>query len=118
MDFVRHFQQVDHDLLRPSGSYVGVKSMPDDARMEKDSDDGDAPASSSEMIRDCPEDFGDEAEDLPEGLDIDDFFPDTVDDIEKGERSADTRESNYLLMDEKKYLKSSIISSLLTSNWS
>jgi hypothetical protein len=35
-DLVHEFKKANHDILRPTGDYVGIKATPDDARSEEE----------------------------------------------------------------------------------
>ncbi|THH13601.1 hypothetical protein EW146_g6638 [Bondarzewia mesenterica] len=56
---------------------------------------------------------GDYNDDIPEGMGIEDFLPDTVEDIEEGAVSEQV--DKFLIMDGKKFLKASIVMPYLTS---
>ncbi|KAI0043508.1 hypothetical protein FA95DRAFT_1681862, partial [Auriscalpium vulgare] len=53
-------------------------------------------------------------DDMPEGLDLDDFLPNTTGEIDTG--TIPENLTQYIEIEEKKYLKSSVVTSLLTSN--
>jgi hypothetical protein len=86
--------------LRPKGAYIGVSEEPGDARSEAE-----APLASGEAL-DNPEPV--EFDDLPEGMDLEDLLEATEDDTVK--------EDTFLMVEGKKYHKSSIVTACLTSN--
>lgn len=210
VDFEEVFSKLNHDLLRPTGDYVGVRMTADDARSEEETslealaeptaDDVHAadlvaptqpeiaaamdneltslPAmhndineehttidytegSQAEVVEDeegsnsgdsgtdenddqgegmilggirwasRDEDDNEAFEDIPEGPDIDDFFPDSIESLHESPTSplpssSSTQETPslqdifeiFLMIEGRKYLKSSIVASYLSSNWS
>ncbi|THH26610.1 hypothetical protein EUX98_g7582 [Antrodiella citrinella] len=113
-DFVALFAKPNHDLLRPEGEYVGVHLTEDDRRTE----DPEPTIPDIEKPLEGDSDKTDEADDdlhddLPEGMDIDDFLPDTMDAMDRGEDSDNMKQ--VIMVEGKKYLKASVVSSLLSS---
>ncbi|GBE89048.1 hypothetical protein SCP_1500500 [Sparassis crispa] len=127
VDFDALFGREGYDLLRPSGSYVGVKYDPDDARTENPVEGSTVPvpmnvtpgshstdtAGDSDDRREAVDD-SETFDDVPEGMDLDDFMPDTEDD--SGTDKPSFHSDQFLLIEGKTYLKSSVVTSLLTSN--
>ncbi|KAH9922494.1 uncharacterized protein B0H18DRAFT_1212572 [Fomitopsis serialis] len=107
------YTQTDCDLLRPGGTYVGVKYDPDDDRTDADES---AVPSSDNNNTESPVPDEDEYDDVPIGLDIEDFLPETTDDLENDVTLASSPEDHFLLVDNKKFFKSSVVTALLTTS--
>ncbi|KAJ7938701.1 hypothetical protein B0H13DRAFT_1851287 [Mycena leptocephala] len=128
VDFRRIFSKDGYDLLRPMGKYVGLDQKHEDKRSEEenetelfpadqiqDNDDSDRPGvASPEEIQSLQDSLSDqEYQDMPLGMDLDQFFPD-----EHSNEDDSTTEnipaafSKVLEAEGKKYLKSSLVASL------
>ena len=110
VDFPILWSQPGIDLLRPlrGGKYVGSQWTSDDERSER--------AEGMEKPEDVSaEDEDDNYDDLPIGMDVEDFLeaePEAA--PENAEESVFTFDK-FLLVDDKKYLKSSVITAMLSS---
>lgn len=112
IDFTEIFSHDDIDLLRPTGEYVGTKTTPDDARSEveasTDPTNGlDANSSVSQPTGNDCEDLLDDADDLPLGMDVEDFLPDMMEGIEQDEEP--TTFAHFFEIEGKKILKASAV---------
>ena len=125
VNFDKLFSKADHDLLRPLGKYVGVKSIPDDAcseeenptpliiRLERNPHSGAQAvhiskdsSSSQEPLSDVNSDTVENEEDIfhnPFGMDIDDFLPDSAKEIEQNAEPEIF--SRFLIVDGKEFFK-------------
>ncbi|KAH9923817.1 uncharacterized protein B0H18DRAFT_934574 [Fomitopsis serialis] len=132
VDFASLFAHSTCDLLRPGphGKYVGLRHTNDDDRTEgeeeastdtsipRDPDPGnagDATESQSTVLPDS-EDFND----VPLGVEIDDFLPDTINATSSGTLPEESPLSHdttrFIQVGEKRFLKSSVVAAFLTSN--
>ncbi|KAH9833218.1 uncharacterized protein C8Q71DRAFT_712933, partial [Rhodofomes roseus] len=132
VDFGALFADGVRDLLRPGpqGKYVGLRHTEDDDRTERQGDvstdaplPGDPDAGNaadppqSEPAAPEPEEFND----VPPGVDIDEFLPDT---IQAANGSANLPEESplvhntrrFIQVGDKRFLKSSVVAAFLTSN--
>ncbi|THH30272.1 hypothetical protein EUX98_g3939 [Antrodiella citrinella] len=158
VDFDEFFDGRENcDLLRPLGNdYVGVNLTADDDRTERREPISvldppvfgpEPPPVAPHVIPDHPDveerditfwDTSelDESDDIPEGYDLDQFFPSfplptTLDDHSEPQTTSEDSSSefesepqtpaapafvDFLIIDGKKYLKSSVVTSMLTSN--
>lgn len=143
IDFPEIFSKADHDLLRPQGQYVGVRYEHDDDRTEPPEvlpEDAtlsaspnpqsppdtplqpasDAPplesTSADSTLSQTPDDCDEDFDDLAEGMDVEDFLA-SADEVSRPHSTSDVsdRTSHVLLYDDKKYLKSSLVTWFLTS---
>ena len=132
VNFNELFSKADHDLLRPLGKYVGVKSIPDDARSEEENPtpliirlEGDSysgaqavhisedSSSPQELQSDVNLDTDENEEDISHdslGMDIDDFLPDSAEGIEQNAEPETF--SKFLNVDGKEFLKTSVVAGL------
>jgi hypothetical protein len=136
-NFEQEFSSPQYDLLRPTGSYVGVRETLDDARSEKERT---TPLSRPETVltqtesadnpviqnvestknteeqtdrdksgyNDCDHDFDD-----PPDMDIENFLPDSPNDIDN-DAEPETF-SKWLELDGKQVLKTSVVATLSTA---
>lgn len=124
VNFDELFSKTDHNLLRPLGRYVGVKSTPDDAHSEEEHStpliirlEGNlysgAQAGSEEPQSDANSGTDESEEDIFQnllGMDIDDFLLDSAEGIEQNAEPEIFSKS--LTVDGKEFLKSSIVAGL------
>ncbi|KAF8074122.1 hypothetical protein FPV67DRAFT_1446920 [Lyophyllum atratum] len=125
LDFPKIFSSPGHDLLRPAGDYVGVREDLSDLRSEileghgeiNDPEDTTAhPSAQPNEDREIGDfdDFDlDDSQEMPIGVDPDDFLPDTLDDIEQDVEPAIVEK--ILVYEGKKYFKSSVVASLCSN---
>ena len=137
-NFADILQRDGIDLLRPRGDWVGVQETLDDARTEQaevgsaieshqarlagvsippteEPPRTDRPASTPTTPDNTIEDI--EESEVPDGLDVDDFFPDIPRDTSSSftPPTSDTLSKNqYLEYEGKHFLKSSLVTALLT----
>jgi hypothetical protein len=126
VNFNQLFSKTDHDLLRPLGKYIGVKSIADDAcsedenstkliiRLERDSYSGGQAVhisedSSSNINPGTNENEKDNSHDSL-GMDIDDFLPDPAEEIDQNTEPEIF--SKFLTVDGKEILKTSLVAGL------
>ncbi|KAJ7240291.1 hypothetical protein C8J57DRAFT_1478255 [Mycena rebaudengoi] len=137
VDFATRFADRKSDLLRPLGHYVGLDAKHEDKRSEEESnvplfpvgedsenplenedDDDDRPGVlSPEELQSVQNDFADEDfQDMPLGMDLDQFFPDKPLRDHNDGTNQDEEEpaafSKVLEVEGKKYLKSSLVATL------
>jgi hypothetical protein len=132
VNFNELFSKADHDLLRPLGKYIGVKSIPDDAcsedenptpliiRLEGDSYFGaqavhisEDSSSHQEPKSDANPGTDENEEDISHdslGMDIDDFLPDSAEEIDQNTEPEIF--SELLIVNGKEILKTSLVAGL------
>jgi hypothetical protein len=130
VDFCERFSKVGFDLLRPLGKYVGLDQKYEDKRSEEeneselfpadqiqDNGDGDRPGvASPEEIQSLQDSLPDqEYQDMPLGIDLDQFFPDEHSNDDSTTEKIPAAFSKVLEADGKKYLKSSLVASLCSN---
>ncbi|KAK1228062.1 hypothetical protein PQX77_008914 [Marasmius sp. AFHP31] len=108
-DFLQLLGWSGRDLLRPNGTYVGVRAEPDDLRSEaeddQESDDSHDEENSLSGL--------DESDDMPIGVDLDDFLPDSEN--ESGSATLTEGSRRWMTVEGKTYFKASVISSLCSN---
>ncbi|KAK7037056.1 hypothetical protein R3P38DRAFT_2517108 [Favolaschia claudopus] len=134
VDFERIFAQPGFDLLRPCGVYVGLDPKHEDKRSEEEDEttlfpeihnNGDPSDNtrafnqenllSTEEVQSVQNEFGtqEEHQDMPLGLDLDQFFPDEqLDEEDHRDDPQPAAFSKFLEVEGKRYLKSSLVASL------
>ncbi|KAJ7661525.1 hypothetical protein DFH06DRAFT_1089043 [Mycena polygramma] len=135
VDFAERFSDGQCDLLRPLGKYVGLDPKHDDQRSERENEDRLFPEAteeptpdhdqpdednrhmSAEQIQSVQNSSTDEDyQDLPLGMDLENFFPDVPLDSDKADSTeaptAPTAFSKVLAAEGKTYLKSSLVATL------
>jgi hypothetical protein len=132
-DFKKQFSSTQYDLLRPRGNYVGVQATSDDARSEEErttplprpeaiSESASLQTDNVEHIADTEEGinpdrsgYNDHNHDFddPLGMDIENFLPDTPEDIDKDVEPE--MFSKWLDLDGKQVLKTSVVATLSTA---
>ena len=131
-DFTRIFQEKGIDLLRPLGAVVGVQETPDDMRTEQVErgsaieshrrrtlgplleEQQPAPTPAEEPTTNSNDN---DTSEITDGLDIDDFFPDIPRESETLPPDTEANISapnQYLEFQGRKFLKSSLVTALLT----
>ena len=138
-DFTRIFDEKDIDLLRPLGSFVGVQETPDDMRTEQVEqgsaidahqrrasglpveDNQPEVVQSSGPVEGQLTSSDNNTEEITDGLDIDDFFPDIPRESDASDSLSNTTvtettslQTQYLDFEGRKFLKSSLVTALLT----
>ncbi|KAK7015571.1 hypothetical protein VNI00_019065 [Paramarasmius palmivorus] len=105
-DFYKLYKNPSTDLLRPNGDYVGTRKTTDDLRSEREE-------TSLEEADKTLSDFED-SEDLPIGVDIDDFIPGPANDDsgKDASRPVAFQHDKVLTVKGKQYLKGSIVAAL------
>ena len=133
VNFNELFSKADHDLLRPLGKYIGIRSIPDDARSE---DENSTPliirlkgdlysgaqaihisSSSQEPQSDANTRTDENEEDISHdslGIDIDDFLPDSAQEIDQNAEPEIF--SKFLIVDGKEILKTSLVAGLSSNH--
>ncbi|KAJ7442929.1 hypothetical protein B0H11DRAFT_1748755, partial [Mycena galericulata] len=137
VDFQKEFSDRERDLLRPAGRYVGIDEKHEDKRSEQENKRDLWPTASATQkvnIAAPEEDVADrlgrmsleevqsvqnslsdqDHQDMPLGMDLDDFFPDENVNGEKSSVGDNVPAvfSKVLEADGRKYLKSSIVATL------
>ena len=141
-NFEQEFSRPQYDLLRPRGSYVGVQATPDDVRSEQECTTplpraktvSESPSvqtenaghlenpmtqssqgTKSSVIHPDRSGYNDHEHDFddPLGMDIEDFLPDTPEDIDKDAEPKTF--SKWLDLDGKQVLKTSVVATLSTA---
>ncbi|KAH9852083.1 hypothetical protein C2E23DRAFT_203440 [Lenzites betulinus] len=127
MDFDAIFRvDAGCDLLRPLGEYVGCNFEPDDLRTDAaesedavDSSQQEAPMACAGTGDHSSSDDDGGFDDEPEGIEVDDFLPSQQ--VRRPRPSATSNtssvfsEEHFLMIDGKKYLKASVVTSFLTA---
>lgn len=111
------YNQDDCDLLRPEGTYVGVRHDPGDD-VEEIAASACAPENaavhaSAQDVSDSDDSNG--FDNVPVGLGIEDFLPDTEQDLEDDVATMSS-EDRFVMVEGKRYLKASVVTALLTSS--
>ncbi|KAI0719674.1 hypothetical protein C8Q72DRAFT_889442 [Fomitopsis betulina] len=111
------YNQDDCDLLRPEGTYVGVRHDPGDD-VEEIAASARAPENaavhaSAQDVSDSDDSNG--FDNVPVGLGIEDFLPDTEQDLEDDVATMSS-EDRFMMVEGKRYLKASVVTALLTSS--
>lgn len=128
VDFSTIFRSADHDLLRPTGRYVGFSNEADFSIMEDPPDTETTPkldlnvphpaanvASDSEDDGDSEDDrgYGDDVDNEASGRDLEDLLPDSADEPIDGFNSS---AKDWLEINGQRYLKTSLVSQHLKAN--
>ncbi|KAJ7834367.1 hypothetical protein B0H14DRAFT_2590950 [Mycena olivaceomarginata] len=127
VDFSQRFSKDGFDLLRPMGKYVGLDQKHEDKRSEEENETELFPGNPETQLDDhsvrhgllSPEEIpslqtalsDQDYQDMPLGMDLDQFFPDEpLDDSRKD--TVPVAFSKVLEAEGKKYLKSSLVATL------
>ncbi|KAJ6449180.1 hypothetical protein C8R45DRAFT_1131162 [Mycena sanguinolenta] len=123
VDFIQIFSDPNRDLLRPNGEYVGTSFSPDDCRSEMENEIFSEPAipaityeaaiASDRIVPDTSS----RDEDTYLGIDLEDFIPESIEQLEQNETPLAFSTRLVSPDDGKEYMKSSVVATL-SSNWS
>ncbi|KAJ7099638.1 hypothetical protein C8R43DRAFT_964190 [Mycena crocata] len=125
IDWNKLFEDESFDHLRPLGEYIGTSFSPEDNdhRSEIENElfpsatpvDPQAPSISAQDVGGAVSEEPTQNADFF-GLDLDNYFPDDVDDLDKEELEAPSMVTKFLTdKDGKQYLKSSLVAGLSSS---
>ncbi|TFY57754.1 hypothetical protein EVJ58_g6829 [Rhodofomes roseus] len=105
------------DLLRPEGTYVGVRHDPGD-EVEETIASAHAPENIAVQTSAQDSDTSDDSngfDDVPVGLGVEDFLPETGQDLED-DVAMTSSDDRFVMVEGKRYLKASVVTALLTSS--
>ncbi|KAF7986130.1 hypothetical protein HWV62_38482 [Athelia sp. TMB] len=132
-NFDRLFLMPNHDLLRPLGEYVGIKTTSDDLQSEDSEENAeplisriepglapsvDLPEADVSLSTELESEQRSLENDIPDdstafGMDIDDFMPNTLGGLEQKDKPVAFTKT--LIYEGKTYLKSSVVASLCSN---
>jgi hypothetical protein len=120
VDFIQIFLDNKRDLLRPNGEYVGTSFCEDDSRSEMENEVlpeplipvmPEGPAVASNVIVPDGQDLND-YEDTDLGMDLEDFFPETLEQLDQDEPPLAFSTHLVSAEDGREYMKSSVVATL------